>query len=363
LKRRPAGIVMGASALGRYDPSVPETAETPVAVAPGPAIREVVLLFDASARHVAASADEPGALDPPIRDLDDLASRFVHTDGTPVSLAYRAGQVALPRAGGPRVLLVSEPLVSVPDGATDGIAVSVVPFRDENDPETMLRALGSVLAHELRTPLTTVYAGSQLLATRDVAADVREEAASAVAGEADRLYRVVEDLIVFVRWGVDPPPEPEPVLVEPLLARVVEHATRERQAVSGAGATAAIGLQVDRGLPAVVGSQGQLEHALHNLVDHAAANSPAGAPIGVEARLVQDAVEIRIRDQGPPLGEARAAAAFSLFSRIGRPGGDPSGANLALVVARRLIERMGGTIRADSSPDGGDVTVRLPVFA
>jgi len=54
-----------------------------------------------------------------------------------------------------------------------------------------------ILSHELRTPVTTIYGGAELLATRALDARRRRTLAADVRAEADRLYRLVEDLVVI----------------------------------------------------------------------------------------------------------------------------------------------------------------------
>ena len=320
-----------------------------------------VLLFDAEGRAIAATADEAERLLSEIAALADLAARFRRVDGAPVELGGRSRQVAVSaEAGAGRVLLVSEPLVGADgmDGAFGfhGSAVSILPFATEDDPTTLLRALGSVLAHELRTPMTTIYAGSELVLGPGVSDATRLEAARSIRREAERLHRAIEDLVVLVRGSIDPGPSAEPVLVQRILAETI---SRQR-ALGGP----AIRLRMEVGLPPVLGNAPDLEHLLRNVLDVALANCPAEGRVRVEARTADapgDAAEIRTCDDGPGLNEAEAAAAFDLFARSRRMGGDASGANLRLVVARRLATRMAGTIRAAARPAGGEVVVRLPL--
>jgi signal transduction histidine kinase len=60
-------------------------------------------------------------------------------------------------------------------------------------------ALLGVVSHELRTSVTTTYGGAQLLATRDLPEPRRRALATDVSQEAERLYRIVEDLVVLLR--------------------------------------------------------------------------------------------------------------------------------------------------------------------
>ena len=85
-------------------------------------------------------------------------------------------------------------------------------------------AFNSVVSHELRTPITAIYGGAKLLARRDGTLDdaARQELIDDLEAEADRLYRLVEDLLVLARSerGAIKLSE-EPIHVPRLVERVV----------------------------------------------------------------------------------------------------------------------------------------------
>src|SRR5258708_2296543 len=85
------------------------------------------------------------------------------------------------------------------------------------------QAFLDILSHELRTPVTTIYGGAQLLAKGELKADRRRALAEDVRVEADRLYRLVEDLVILVnseRDGIRP--GGEPVAVGRLVSAAIE---------------------------------------------------------------------------------------------------------------------------------------------
>ena len=340
-------------ALVTTEPERPARRPGEDGVVPAPG-REWVYLFDADGAVVGSSGGEGDPLAPPVRDLADLASRFRQVDGVPLELGGRGRRLAVSASGvGRRVLLASEPLAALADvPGFPMLAVAVLPFGPEDDPRTLNALLGSVLAHELRTPLTTVYAGADLLSAEGLSEAARTDAARSVAREAARLDRVVEDLIVLVRASIDPPPETEPVLLRPVLTEAVSRVRRlDRRAV--------IELNVADDLPPVLASEALVHHLVRNLLEHALARTPRGEAIALEAERVDGRVEIRVVDRGPVADAATVDAAFELFASL--PGSaDASGANLTMVVARRLAERVGGAIRAETRPDGTGAIVSLP---
>lgn len=312
-----------------------------------------MLLFAADGRLMAATPASFGrSSPPPVTDIAALEARYRQSDGMPIDLRRRGRHVALPIDGrGPRVILISEPLQPT-DGVDAALAVAIDVFRGETDPQTVQRALGSVLAHELRTPMTTVFGGAELLARTELPEGTRVEAARSVVHAAEQLHRVVEDLVVLVRWSGDRVDDAEPVLLAPIL----------RAAARRAGTDVPIDIDARPEVPAVAASPLFLDQIARNLIEHAVTNSPPGGRVRMALRDAGELVELIVSDDGTPRTEEDRARAFELFAPTSRQSSDPSGANLPLVAARLLTERLGGRISAGSPPSGGQTIVRLPAI-
>ena len=326
---------------------------SPAAAAP-PAGVSGMLVFAADGRLVAATTSGPWGSDVAIGTVAELESRYRQADGMPLDLRQPGRRVAIPVDGnGSRVVVASQPLQST-GGLDAALAVAVEAFGSESDPETIQRALGSVLAHELRTPLTTVYAGAELLLNAGLAEATRLEAAQSVIHAAERLHRVIEDLVVLVRWTGDRSDEEEPVLLQPIVRRVVRRIADQRVEVA---------IDAPPDVPSVSASPLVVEQILRNMIEHAVTNSPPGGRIVVSVHAAGDEVAVEVADDGPPRSDEERKQAFDLFAPTTRRGSDASGANLGLVAARRLVERLGGRIEAVRLERGGAVVVRLPATA
>jgi K+-sensing histidine kinase KdpD len=72
-------------------------------------------------------------------------------------------------------------------------------------------------------------------------------------------------------------------------------------------------------------------------------------------------VQIAIEDDGPARTPDELGRAFDLFASSARQAADPSGANLSMVAARRIVRRLGGEARAVRADHGGRVVVSLPL--
>jgi signal transduction histidine kinase len=199
-----------------------------------------------------------------------------------------------------------------------------------------------VLSHELRTPVTTIYGGAQILATRDLPDSRRRALAADVGSEAERLYRIVEDLVALLRserGGLHS--AREPVALGPMIAAAVEHelARNPDVRIRYLGTSDATADEADEDL---------VGHVVRNLLDNATRYSTNGAPIEVIVDIEGDEIVVRVLDGGPePSNHDRD----SIDPRA-TPAG-LSGGGLGLFVAARLVRAMDGRSWARSRPGGG----------
>jgi K+-sensing histidine kinase KdpD len=203
-------------------------------------------------------------------------------------------------------------------------------------------AFASVVSHELRTPVTTIYGGVQLIADPEVNPTTRTEALRAVASEADRLYRLVEDLVVLARFDEPIAAGDEPLLLQRFLPSLIDEEARRSEVAVDSG--------IPDDLPAVVGRPGYVEQVMRHLVITAIRLTPKDRNVVVSATPNGANVDVNVLDGGPPVESGEAKLLFDLFHRSSRTTADASGANVSLFVCRRLIEAMRGRIWARSRP-------------
>ena len=206
-----------------------------------------------------------------------------------------------------------------------------------------------VISHELRTPITTIYGLSKMLRQRGatLASDVIIRTIEDVEAEADRLQRLVEDLLVLSRaerGSVEV--VGEPLGLPRILRRVV---AAERSRLPGR----TFELAVAEPLPIVLGEETYIEQVVRNLLTNAAKYSQPTTPVRVTAEVNDDEVIVRVLDEGIGISEADAARAFELFYRAGPASRMASGAGIGLFVCRQLVEAMEGRIWAVGREGGG----------
>ncbi len=162
-----------------------------------------------------------------------------------------------------------------------------------------------VLSHELRTPITTIYAAAKVLSRqRELDPNTRRELLADLEHEADRTYRLVEDLLVLTRaerGGLDLATEPVNLqrLIPNVLASDLAGPPPER-----------VRLQVPNYLPAAIGDPLYVEQVIRNLLGNALKYSPPEAHIDVVAWQAEGEIIVSIRDAGPGISAEEADQLF-----------------------------------------------------
>ncbi|MEO8606594.1 MAG: HAMP domain-containing sensor histidine kinase [Chloroflexota bacterium] len=218
------------------------------------------------------------------------------------------------------------------------------------------RAFIADASHELRTPLTTLRGNLALLQREPpITTDDRRAVMTDIVDENERMIRLVNDLMTLARADYAPPISIESVSLPSLMAEV------ERQIH---GLRPACSLCVTRAPDVeVVGRRDLLKQVLLILVDNAVKFTPTDGKVELGAEVRGDTVIIRVRDTGIGIPQAQLPHIFQRFYRID-PSRSGNGYGLGLAIAKTLVEKMSGTIRAESEPGKGSLfTITLPARA
>lgn len=205
-------------------------------------------------------------------------------------------------------------------------------------------ALLRSVSHDLRTPLATIRAVvSDLLGEVAYDAPTRSELLGLVADEAERLDRLVANLLNLSRIEAGAlRPDRQAVALDELVDETVGRLARllrQRR------------VQVDLppDLPLIDGDYTQIGQVMTNLLENAARHAPGGSTIRVGARLVGDVVEILVDDEGFGVPRFERERIFEPFRR----GEGSSSSGIGLAICRAIVDAHGGTITADEAPGGG----------
>ncbi len=217
------------------------------------------------------------------------------------------------------------------------------------------------ITHEVRNPLSAIQLNAEMMEEElaSVAESGDEEVSgaaaeargllSAIQREVDRLTEVTESYLQFARL-------PRPRTEEDDLVSVIDSVLGFLRAELEADQ-----IQVDRDIPAdlppIAFDENQIRQALMNLVRNAReAMAEGGGTLTVQARVSDTHLEVAVGDTGVGLDAESLKQIFDPFFTT-----KEKGTGLGLAITSQIIEEHGGTIRAESVPEGGlRITFALP---
>ena len=219
--------------------------------------------------------------------------------------------------------------------------------------------LGADVSHELRTPLTTIRGNVDLL-RRGAADNPTERAAAldAIEGEADRMSRLVADLLLLAQAEAGMQLEKQPVELDTLILEVYRQAQLMSVTRFPTGERVAIRLgHEDQAI--VEGDPDRLKQLLLNLIDNALKYTPAGGTITLSLYRAQEWVRVSVEDTGVGIAPEVLPHIFDRFYRAQREG--RKGVGLGLSIARWIAEAHDGRLTVKSEVGQGTTfTVWLP---
>ena len=230
-------------------------------------------------------------------------------------------------------------------------ALAIDNARLYTDSQQAVRAREEVLAivsHDLRNPLNAVVLASSLLKTSDgLSPDAREQL-DIVDLSAQRMRRLIEDLLDVTRLegGKRLPIEPAAVDVEPLITEA--HDLFKSQASE---ASITLTCEVESGAPPVWADHHRVLQVLSNLVGNALKFTPPGGTVDTAARRRNGHVVFIVSDTGPGVPREHLKDIFNPYWQGKRA--ERMGAGLGLPIAKGIVESHGGRIWVESEQGKG----------
>lgn len=205
-----------------------------------------------------------------------------------------------------------------------------------------------LVSHELKTPITMILGNAEVLERRldELDSASRSAALLDIHGEATRLHRIIENLLVLARLEQGVFVDREPMLVR----RVVDAVVKDHRRSFPTRRFTFTWLMPST---PVLGSEQYLEQILRNLLSNAEKYSPAAAPIEIVGSRNTNELIVRVLDRGPGVSDDEVDQIFTPFYRSPATATLAHGVGIGLTVCRRLIEAQGGRIWAARRSDGG----------
>ncbi len=211
--------------------------------------------------------------------------------------------------------------------------------------------LMAVATHELRTPLAAILGVLDTLRDHGgaLADDVRSELIDGAEGQAERLSRMVEDLLTVSRIE-DGVLRLSLVEIDPrdLVDDAIVAAGRQGQVMVEVGAVGSVVCDVDA-----------MVRVLTNLIDNAGKFAPPTEMITVVVSRVGERVCFAVRDRGPGIPPDEREFVFGRFRQLDSES--EQGAGLGLYIARGLVRAHEGELVAAGGPgEGAEFSFWLP---
>ena len=257
----------------------------------------------------------------------------------------------------------SEPLeMAAPGNRDKHLSIQVIPFgasqklvlaRDVTRVkhlENMRTQFIANASHELRTPLT-VFAGyvETLSEMQQIHPEALRKHLSAMREQADRMQRLVSDLLMLSRLETAPPSRRAEEIVDvPALAREIL-----AQAKILSGARHEITLEADERLR-LRGNREELTSAFLNLVDNAVRYTPAGGRIVIRWFADGEGAKFAVTDTGEGIAPEHLPHLTERFYRVDTARSRASGGTgLGLSIVKHVLARHQAQLAIESAPGRG----------
>ncbi|GHO54451.1 sensor histidine kinase [Ktedonobacter robiniae] len=214
------------------------------------------------------------------------------------------------------------------------------------------------ISHELRTPLTIMLSSLDLLKKEGgTDPDFQASALENIRLEAERMARMVTQLLILARTDASATMTREPLLV----VDIVDEAYRKAQPADSKLSLECHELDLLEDA-VVLGNADYLKQLFLILLENAFKYTPAGGKVIVSGSLNEDTVAITVADTGIGITESDLALVFHRFYRA-ENARFRSGMGLGLSIAQSIVEQHGGKITLASTVGRGSrFTVLLPLL-
>ena len=222
--------------------------------------------------------------------------------------------------------------------------------------EAMRRDFVANVSHELRTPLTVLSGFLETIQDLKLDAERVRNYVSLMAPQAERMKRLIEDLLALsaLEHATVPPPT-QRVAVVPLLERI----RAEAEALSGGRHRISLSIEAQQDLS---GSETEIASAFLNLVTNAVRYTPKGGEIRLAWRSTDEGGEFSVEDTGIGIEQQHLPRLTERFYRVDRSRSrETGGTGLGLSIVKHVLVRHQASLDVQSEVGKGSrFSVRFP---
>jgi two-component system phosphate regulon sensor histidine kinase PhoR len=204
-------------------------------------------------------------------------------------------------------------------------------------------------SHEFRTPLTVISGYLEALSEERASPAEWQRPLQLMRQQAQRMEKVVNDLLTLSRLETDPSgPDRQPLNVPRLLREICDDMTG-----TAAESNHRIHTDIDQNLW-LKGSYEELQSAFGNLLYNAVQHTPDGTEIRVRWHQRDGNPQFSVQDTGTGIEERHIPRLTERFFRVDKARSrETGGTGLGLAIVKQIIQRYGGELAINSTPGAG----------
>jgi signal transduction histidine kinase len=215
------------------------------------------------------------------------------------------------------------------------------------------------MSHELRTPLNAIIGFSEVLKERMFGSlnPKQLEYVSDIYGSGQHLLSLINDILDLSkveagRMELEPREIDVAAILDNCVTLIRERAQRQMLKLTWDAGLAPARWRAD---------ERKFKQVVLNLLSNAVKFTPHGGAVGLQAREVDDWLEVSVSDTGVGIAPGDLEEIFREFRQVPQGPARHEGTGLGLALSRRLVELHGGTLTVRSEPrHGSTFTARFP---
>ncbi|MHC4644398.1 MAG: sensor histidine kinase [Planctomycetota bacterium] len=273
-------------------------------------------------------------------------------------------EIELLQHGEPRILDCIVSCVYDERQQVCGVAAVLHDITREKEVSQMKNDFVSHVSHELKTPLASITAYSEMLADGEADDEkTRKEFCSIIQGQAQRLNRLIEDILNVARIEsglvkVEKKPVSLTILIEELCQMIKGYAEEKNIDIIGRKPIVFDQVYADRDM---------ISQVIVNLLSNAIKYTPSGGSVKIETEVDQITAMARVSvtDTGVGISEDEIQHVFDKFYRVEANKGRAKGTGLGLNLVKQIVEKVhNGRVFVRSRPGAGSTFgFELPLAA
>lgn len=239
-----------------------------------------------------------------------------------------------------------------------GSIVNIEDISERVRAENMRKDFVANVSHELKTPLTSISGFAETLKLNEnIDKETRNRFLTIIDGEANRLRRLIEDILTLSFIENDKKEEKEAINLYSVYRRV-----EDMLMISARTKNISLNCNADETIK-IAANADYVKQIILNLVDNAIKYTPENGDVNVKIFADKDDAVIKVSDTGMGIPKEDQSRIFERFYRVDKARSrEIGGTGLGLAITKHIVMNLGGTISVESELEKGSTfTVKIPM--